>query len=206
MYLTTVMGITSLSVVLAVIVANISYRGQYDIPLPHWLRLTVLFLARLMCTTLYYITPPARHKAGTPVLSSSNNRRKFYRVGNGTHLSNDSGCALVEYEMATKSSNADNSRLAGGEMRGPHSLITRTIGPERSKEEDIDLILSLLKKLLVNEDEKEKSEDLNKQWEEAARIIDRFFFYIFLVLTIASTILTLVIMPLGKPENPTVIR
>ncbi|NP_001267772.1 acetylcholine receptor subunit alpha-type acr-16-like precursor [Aplysia californica] len=204
MYLTSVMGITSMSVMLAVLVSNISYKGQHQIPLPRLMRYFIVGLARIMCTKLYYISPP--NKTGGRVLSPARNRRNFYRVGNGTHVSNDSGCALVEYELGdTLGVNLENLRLPSSVRHQQAPASVRSRSGERIKEDDIDLILSLLKKLLVRESEREEEDDLNKQWEEAARVIDRFLFYIFFLLTILATIVTLVIMPLTKPEKPTVL-
>ena len=185
-------------------------------------------MARLTYTTLHYIKakPPPPPVKEPPVLSSSNNRRNFYRVGNGTHVSNDSGCALFEYELtntrlatspdsvdflsAARSGNHHHDGIGGAKLgngRRPQSPAAAAAALSRSKEaakeDDVDLILALLKKLLVSEGDKEEEEDLKHEWEEAARVIDRFLFYIFFLATLLATVVTLVLMPLSKPEVPT---
>ncbi|RUS81596.1 hypothetical protein EGW08_010648, partial [Elysia chlorotica] len=212
MYITSVMGITSLSVVLAVLVSNISQGGRNERTVPRGLHLMTVYLARAMCMRLHYLsaqqasqnstTPSSGHSGSrAPNLSektamlaakSANNsraRRSFYKVGHGFQVSNDSGCGLIDFEMGDIGSPAAAQRTAAEDLA-------------KTNCKDIDMILALLKSIMVKESEKERVDMIRLQWEEVAIIVDRFLFYIFLALTLVATLTTLVIMPLLKPTEP----
>ena len=55
-YLTSVMALTSMSVVLAVVVSNISSRGRKDYAMPRLFRSCITTLARVLCFRLHYVT------------------------------------------------------------------------------------------------------------------------------------------------------
>ena len=270
MYITSVMGITSLSVVLAVMVSNISQGGRNERPVPKGLRLMAVWLAKIMCLRLHYLSPVEPGKRPTPApgqssrapslsaekgptlaAKSANNsraRRSFYKVGHGYQVSDDSGCGLIDFEMgdATTSAaqrtahadsahhlnlqrtpllekrphqnsganNAHSQRPSIATIQNRTTPATFTVQNHRrgdpaaqedlnkSNCKDIDTILALLKSILVKESEKERMDLVRLQWEEAAIVIDRFLFYIFLALTLVATLTTLVIMPLLKPAEP----
>ncbi|GFR96694.1 neuronal acetylcholine receptor subunit alpha-6 [Elysia marginata] len=121
MYITSVMGITSLSVVLAVMVSNISQGGRNERSVPGGLRVMAVFLARIMCMRLHYLSSLQTRERPTSMpghssrasnfsektssvaaKSAANNsraRRSFYKVGHGYQVSNDSGCGLLDFEL-----------------------------------------------------------------------------------------------------------
>ncbi|GFO36922.1 neuronal acetylcholine receptor subunit alpha-6 [Plakobranchus ocellatus] len=273
MYITSVMGITSLSVVLAVVVSNISQGGRNEKQVPNGLRLVAVWLARIMCMKLHYLSsvcpksasasapdPSSRaanlsEKVSSLAAKSANNsraRRSFYKVGHGYQVSNDSGCGLLDFEMGDTASPANTPAASrGARADGAYNLnlqktpflekkhhqhspsnnvhkerhFVATIqnrtnptlftvhnqrrgeaGPQEELDKgsckDVDIILTLLKSILTKESEKERVDQIRLQWEEAAIIIDRFLFYIFLALTLLATLTTLVIMPLLKPSEP----
>ena len=131
------MGITSLSVVLAVMVSNISQGGRNERPVPRGLRIVSVYFARAMCMRLHYLQPQPASLNSTPVpgqrsrapnlsekasmlaTKSANNsraRRSFYKVGHGFQMSNDSGCGLIDFEMG----DIGSSRTAAAD--GAHHL------------------------------------------------------------------------------------
>lgn len=197
-YLTMVMGITSLSVMLAVLVSNISYNGNQDIPLPKPVRCGAIFLARLTCYRLCYIqTSPD----GNPAHCATQPKRRLYQAGNCAHVSSDSGCGLLDLEMTEK--------LVGVENNNSNPFTEHPAGRRRAastRDDDIEVIMKLLKKILIKENSKENSEHVRLAWEEAARVLDRFLFYLFLMLTILASTVTLIIMPLAKPEVPSLVN
>ncbi|XP_059169119.1 neuronal acetylcholine receptor subunit alpha-10-like isoform X2 [Physella acuta] len=202
MYLTTVMGITSVSVMLAVLVSNISHCGQYDTPVPKFVRWMTIILAKLMRRKLNFIKSTTTE---IRIVTSGPPRRTIYRVSNGNHVSSDSGCGLLEYELGESPSNSENIN------RFPSSRIPPAHAPDRHKgghtrDDDIETILALLKKVLLKEHGKDANEEIKLQWQEAALVLDKFLFYIFFALTITASVVTLVIMPMTKPENPTLVK
>ncbi|CAL1530224.1 unnamed protein product [Lymnaea stagnalis] len=202
MYLTTVMGITSMSVMLAVLVSNISHGGRHETPVPKVLRGFTIVLGKIMCRRLNYVKTLS---GDVRVLSSgpTRSRRTIYRVSNGNHVSSDSGCGLLDYELGESPSSSENIHRHPTRVTSP-SNDRRKGGPP--KEDDIETILSLLKKVLLKEHEKDANEELKLQWEEVAQVLDKFLFYIFLTLTVSATVLTLVVMPMTKPETPTLVK
>ena len=62
------------------------------------------------------------------------------------------------------------------------------------------MVLDALKCLIQKQEEREYEMNLKGQWEECARVIDRFLFWIFLFAVIAATIYLLVVLPLTKAD------
>ncbi|KAH9518333.1 Acetylcholine receptor subunit alpha-type acr-16 [Bulinus truncatus] len=202
MYLTTVMGITSVSVMLAVLISNISHGGRYETPVPKFLRVLTIVLSKIMCRKLNFIktlSGTVRPPSTTTVRSS----RTIYRVSNGNHVSSDSGCGLLEFELGESPSSADSIHRNLNARMTSQANDKRKLG--QSKDDDIETILMLLKKVLLKEQEKDVNEEIKLQWEEAAQVLDKFLFYIFLLLTLTASIVTLIIMPMTKPEMPKLI-
>ncbi|KAK0051337.1 nicotinic acetylcholine receptor subunit type D [Biomphalaria pfeifferi] len=205
MYLTTVMGITSVSVMLAVLISNISHGGQYEKPVPKLLRGLTIVLGKIMFRKLHFIksfSGDVRVTAPAPLRTS----RTIYRVSNGNHVSSDSGCGLLEYELGESPGSGESL----GRNHNPNPRITPQTHEKRKlgqpREDDVETLLHLLKKVLLKEQEKDSNVEIKLQWEEAAQVLDKFLFYIFLLLTVTASIVTLVIMPMTKPETPTLVK
>ena len=63
---------------------------------------------------------------------------------------------------------------------------------------EVEDIMGRLREVLIREEEKENGENLCREWQEAAEVIDRFLFWIFVVGTLLATVTSLVILPLTK--------
>jgi hypothetical protein len=99
-------------------------------------------------------------------------------------LSNDSGCNLIEYENGDCRPNHSNKR-------------TLTTNPSEGNWE-LEEILRRLQILIEKDGEKDKIDFYCKRWIEAAEVIDRFFFWIFIFGTTLASLLLLVIIPMTK--------
>nr|KAG5703106.1 hypothetical protein BaRGS_012168 [Batillaria attramentaria] len=202
-YLTSVMGLTSLSVILAVVVSNISVRGRKDKVMPRFLRTCIMFLARMMCFKLHYVT--AGVSSGRVLSQGQRSRSGVLYKGVQNHLSADSGCGLIDHDVAFDFQGT--SRGVGGLPEQSSSAAALRAEFRRSRREermrgdgsaDMEDILLRLRDVLAREEEKDSGENLCREWQEAAEVIDRFLFAIFVVGTLAATITSLVILPLTK--------
>ena len=59
-------------------------------------------------------------------------------------------------------------------------------------------ILRRLQLLIDKDEEKDKVDFYTKRWIEAAEVIDRFFFWIFVTGTTLASLILLVVMPMTK--------
>ncbi|XP_046373223.1 neuronal acetylcholine receptor subunit alpha-10-like isoform X2 [Haliotis rufescens] len=186
-YLTSVMSLTSFSVILAVTVSNISSHGRKEISVPRWLKKLVIILARIMCKRLYFIRPVLANE-GEVLRSGMRGGRQFYK-GTENNFSNDSGCGLIDYENGEPTS---HRRLDNVNTRREF----RNVG-------DFDEVLARLQELIFREEEKEKEDNMCREWQEAAEVIDRFMFWIFITGTVSVTLVLLIVLPMTKADKTT---
>ncbi|XP_052792341.1 neuronal acetylcholine receptor subunit alpha-10-like [Mya arenaria] len=196
-YLTTVMSMTSLSVILAVLSSNINHRGQKEIAVPRWLISLLCFLSKIMCMDMLFIRPNGRDFSEYRKQSSRSLDQRQHGVNRtyqcmSTALSGDSGC-LMDYENGNAHSH--NRTTCESQNHISHQ-------PNRQADEskDLTLILERLDDLIAKEDDRERAEVFIKQWVEVAEIIDRFFFWLFVISTLFATLFLIIIYPLFK--NP----
>ena len=62
----------------------------------------------------------------------------------------------------------------------------------------MDEILKYLKFMVAKSDAEDAETDVVDEWKQVALVVDRLFFWLFLLLTIFSTIILLVIVPAFK--------
>ncbi|XP_048733396.1 neuronal acetylcholine receptor subunit alpha-10-like isoform X2 [Ostrea edulis] len=185
-YLTTVMSLTSFSVIMAVVTSNINVRGFKEVDLPKWFRKFIIFCAKVNGMKLAYVT----HTECGANDGRERLKEKYYQMH--TTFSNDSGCALIDYE--------NNSTKQRCEMRGPSTEHVREVdlGSDSWVTREI---LARLQMLVDKEEEKDRSDLLCKRWMEAAEVIDRCLFWLFISGTLLSTIILLVVIPTVRPYN-----
>lgn len=186
-YLTTIMSMTSMSVILAVLTSNINHRGLKGVHVPRWLKTILNGLSKVMCMKLVFI----KHRANNTVYQGMNSsvRKPYHYVTNTTcsTVSGDVGC-LMEYENG----DANTPNLRNNSMHKQSQT--------NDMNKDVQLILQKLDLILSKEDEKDHNELLIKQWVEAAEVVDRFFFWLFVIGTGFASLFLLFIYPLFKPE------
>ena len=243
-YLTSVMALTSMSVVLAVVVSNISSRGRKEYAMPRLFRCCITTLARILCFRLHYVTANVTPGRGGATQGPRPRPNVLYK-GVTNHVSSDSGCGLVDFETnvdfpgtpwsggagqcstsaAALRAEFRRSRRDEGSGRCPWAdpavaavdrdplTLTPTPTPTPAPTPtpcpphcpDVEDILSRLRELLAREEEKDHGENLCRQWHEAAEVIDRFLFWVFVLGTALATVTSLVILPLAKkPLDPSV--
>ncbi|KAL8562674.1 hypothetical protein ACOMHN_011245 [Nucella lapillus] len=215
-YLTSVMALTSMSVILAVVVSNISNRGHKDKTMPPLFRSCITILARVVCFRLHYVRPNVRQ--GRVVTQTPRSRPGILYKGVTNHVSNDSGCGLIDFETNVdfqgtsagssshqpSSSHTSAAALRAEFRRARKEEMAREMSRGRvgeggtSSSPEMEDILSRLREVLIREEEKDSGENLCRQWQEAAEVIDRFLFWIFVLGTFMATITSLVILPLTK--------
>ncbi|KAL3865574.1 hypothetical protein ACJMK2_042949 [Sinanodonta woodiana] len=168
-YLTTTMSLTSLSVILAVTTSNINHRGLKEQHIPNWIKKLLLCLAKVFCMRLHFI------KTDRDLVKPDKCMKQMD--------SNDSGYSLMGYE--------------NGELVHPVlNSLKRQDGVDRS--DCMEEVLQKLQTLISREDEKDKNELIIKQWTEAAEVLDRLLFWLFVLSTTFGSIIILVILPLFK--------
>ncbi|CAG2236614.1 CHRNN [Mytilus edulis] len=186
-YLTTVMSLTSVSVILAVVTSNINQRGFREVDVPRWFRKCVIGLGRVMCFQMIHLTNETPEDIQMIPLHI-----KGYTHTMKNTFSNDSGCSLIEYENGDCHPNNQN------QQNQQNLKMTATQCNTREGNWELEEILRRLKILIDKDDEKDRVDFYSKRWIEAAEIIDRFFFIIFIIGTTLSSVLLLVVMPLIK--------
>ncbi|XP_078316181.1 neuronal acetylcholine receptor subunit alpha-9-like isoform X4 [Crassostrea virginica] len=183
-YLTTVMALTSLSVIMAVLTSNINIRGFKEVDLPRWLRAVIIIGAKINCMKLAYVT-----KADCGM---HEDKERYHQMH--TTFSNDSGCALIDYENNSTKQKCEMTDNAREPVRREADLSSDTWLARE--------ILSRLQLLVDKEEERERADLLCKRWMEAAEVIDRCLFWVFIFGTVFSTIILLVVIPTVRPyEN-----
>ena len=223
------MVITALSVLASVVVNSINSKGEHDFPLPPSLRTFIISLARCLCYTLLYVTPPDHSETTHQQKTNPNSSHKTSKFVSPQQTDQDNNHLHLPTEQFSK------LRQLAGESSA--DLDTN----------DVDLLISSLRRLLVGKQKptkgqqltgfgsydnlwervtptgsfqnlnyprdhpgqsssKEVKEDtgreeapLDKQWEEAATVIDRLLFIFFLFSTVGVTVYTLIILPLYNP-------
>ena len=187
------MSMTSLSVILAVLTSNINHRGLKGVHVPRWLKTLLNVLSKVMCMKLVFIKQRANNTVyqGYQGLNSSV-RKPYHYVTNTTcsTVSGDVGC-LKEYD-----------KYENGDATSPNlrNNSTRKQSHTSDINKDVQLILQKLDTILAKEEEKDHSELLVKQWVEVAEVVDRFFFWLFVIGTGFASLFLLFIYPRFKPE------
>lgn len=189
-YLTTVMSMTSLSVILAVLTSNINHRGQKEAGVPRWLSTILTLLSRMMCMDIVFLKPKRRTYTEYPTTNKVSQQKPYHYIS--AAVSGDSGC-LIDYENGDTHAQVRNACAASHKNHVTHQS-NKTI--EENK--DLTLILDKLDDLISKEAERDKADMVIKQWIEVAEIVDRFFFWLFVLGTLFASLFLLVIYPLFK--------
>jgi hypothetical protein len=142
----------------------------------------------------------------TPTSSAEASRDRDSNVPTPTHA----GCVLPAPPppppMTRGASSGDGggvggvdsggSGVCGVQQNAAPSMYPCT--PQSPCPSDTQDLLTRLREMLVREDEKEASEALCREWQEAAEVIDRFLFWVFVLGTVLCSVTSLVLLPLMK--------
>ncbi|XP_050402294.1 neuronal acetylcholine receptor subunit alpha-10 isoform X1 [Patella vulgata] len=185
-YLTTIMALTSMSVILAVVVSNISNSGHREKALPPFIRAVVILLSKVCCIKLRFVN---RAVCDGQIIqcASKRNSQMFYK-GNSNNISHDSGCGLIDFENG-EPNNGRNLERANKRR------------DDRGENRELNELLCKVHEMMCRENDRDKNDYLCKQWQEVGIVVDRCMFWIFVLGTSMSTIYLLVIMPMTKPDK-----
>jgi hypothetical protein len=133
----------------------------------------------------------------TPTSSAEARRDRDSNVPTPTHA----GCVLPAPPpppMTRGASSSDGGGVDSGGNLHQSAPPLYPCTPQLPCPSDTQDLLTRLREMLVREDEKEASEALCREWQEAAEVIDRFLFWVFVLGTVLCSVTSLVLLPLMK--------
>ena len=202
------MGLTSVSVGFAVAVSYIHHQGSMGKDIPGWLRKTGHLLNRVV----------AVHKHWNKRPGSKNSLNKSPST---TETTPDLKTPLKESFSSinfTFKNDADVADYGSGNGRSESLEFSRVRDRNRDREQDrsreqsrsrrrhdealskAEEIMEKLDTILSKQEELFKNKDslARREWHEMAEVIDRALFWLYLVTTFISTVIILLLIPLGK--------
>ncbi|KAL4227437.1 acetylcholine-gated cation-selective channel [Mactra antiquata] len=219
-YLTVSMAVASVSVILTVVVLKLHHCSPHQKKIPRWVRHFVLgHLARLVRCSCVQPCKTFTRKASTfeSEIDMKELQTKLLRQMENITLKNGTSGG-VNIETSSKNNvNATNMRnlVQMNEMNNSKAnmdLREFSISNRSSMNEDegvtivrrdkslttMEDILKYLKVLVVKSDAEDAENEVVDEWKQVALIVDRLFFWLFLLITILSTVIILVIVPSFK--------
>ncbi|CAF1492886.1 unnamed protein product [Adineta steineri] len=214
-YFTLVMGLTSLSVLLAVIVLNVHLYGSSLKPVPHRLsRILFLHLAPFLRVKLHRAITNNDQK-NTQCSSSATSPPRSTTIYNAVFLNendlltNSSQAATHRLYTSTLSENhldrTNPNSYARSELAAP--LLSNAQSTTQSLQE-CKRLLNELNRVILRPTDTREEDIIIRDWQNVALVIDRCLFYIYLILTTVLTVCTLLLAPLFKtvPKAPDYFR
>lgn len=199
-YLTTVMALTSISVILTVFVLNLHYRGPDNTPVPSWLR--TLFLRRKKLTRGLCFKP------NSPYIN------EYLSDGQSHYVKNVSLKMTIENLAQELKEELDQG------VTGSATTAGDAIQPENRYHDDVESIngsvnrrrsasrknsvktqheiLAALRKIVERYEADDKQESVMYEWRQVAVQVDCILFWIFLVGTLTSTVVLLIVAPIVR--------
>jgi hypothetical protein len=210
------MGLTSLSVLLAVVLLNVHLYGSALKPVPRRLRRILFFhVAPILRVKLHRSTTVNDQK--TTQRTSTTAPRRSTTIYNAVFLNeNDlsansqqqashtlNSTTMTSNNVAATNSNSD----ARNELLSPSSASNNTQSTPQSLQE-CKRLLGELNRLILRPAETSEEDIIIRDWQNVALVLDRGLFYIYLLLTTLLTALTLLLAPLLKsvPTPPNYFR
>jgi len=197
------MGLTSLSVLLAVVVLNVHLYGSALKPVPRRLR-RILFLHIAPCLRVKLhssTTVNAQKKSQSSSTTAA--QRRSTTIYNAIFLNeNDLQSTPHTFYSTTMTDNNSNTI---NELSAP--LISNT-QPTTQSLQECKRLLSELNRLILRPTEINEEDIIIRDWQNVALVIDRCLFYTYLLLTTILTTFTLLLAPLLKtvPKSPEYFR
>ncbi|CAF3279536.1 unnamed protein product [Rotaria socialis] len=219
LYLTAVMAMTSVSVMMTVFVLNLHYRGPKKNEIPFWLQqllgLSVTNIFRTMKKRKKFrfsfrnkekrlnkinVQDTKQNQQTTPRMSTNglllsytnvNETKIKSRVTTNVNLMQIQNTSCQEQNQTKKT---NRKHLQSEDI----PMINRSMSRSSSVESIHDEIQDTLHNLLLKQKELEHDQKVTSDWRALATKIDKFLFYVFLLLTIISTLGLLVVAPLFR--------
>ncbi|CAF3382150.1 unnamed protein product [Rotaria sp. Silwood1] len=219
LYLTAVMAMTSVSVMMTVFVLNLHYRGPKKNEIPFWLQQLLSLSLSNICRTFkkpkkLKISCTSKqqklHKKNIPNINQiqqtenrvpANGILLSYANINETKIKsrvttdvNSMQIKAVNSQEQKQAKTPSRNRLHYEEIPMKNRSISRSSSTETIQDEIQDTLHSLLYK----QKELEHDQQVTNDWRALATKIDKILFYVFLLLTIISTLGLLVVAPLFR--------
>uniref|UniRef100_A0A914YT91 Uncharacterized protein n=1 Tax=Panagrolaimus superbus TaxID=310955 RepID=A0A914YT91_9BILA len=185
-YLTVVMGMSSISVVMTVVVLNFHHRGPFNRPVPIWLRRVVLeklraFLGIQLNYNQYSSTNGAipNSVSSNGILRRMSTRMQVDDIVLGNSMIEANKDLFQETELISIENGESVLRKKAKKLNDLHSKLLKT-----------------LEMLIKRQEVDDFSQKIAHEWRQVAQVIDRFLFWIFLVLTVVITTVLLLVIPI----------
>ena len=193
-YFTLVMGLTSLSVLLAVVLLNVHLYGSALKPVPRRLR-SILFyhVAPILRVRLHRTTATKEQKPAQR--TSTAVARRSTTVYNAVFL-NDTN-------LTDNSLQPDSTMMTGN---AKNDVRTNSTTPRTFN--DCKRLLHELNRIVLRPSETNEEDTIMRDWQNVALVFDRCLLYIYIILTTLLTTFTLLLAPLLKtvPKPPEYFR
>ncbi|XP_060601913.1 neuronal acetylcholine receptor subunit alpha-3-like [Ruditapes philippinarum] len=219
-YLTVSMAVASVSVILTVVVLKLHHCSPNQKKIPRWVRHIVLgYLAKLVrcecISTNCKLSRMRKTPSSDAEIDMKELQTKLLRQMEAVTQKNGNNCLnsesvsrnhVVNSNMRNPSINDVNTSKMNLDLRD-YSVSNRSSMVEEESSVNLrrdksmttmEEILKYLKILVVKSDAEDAEKDVEDEWKQVALVVDRLFFWTFMLITIFSTVIILVIVPSFK--------
>jgi nicotinic acetylcholine receptor len=203
------MGLTSLSVLLAVVLLNVHLYGSALKPVPRRLRRILFFHVAPILRVKLHRSTTVNDQKRTQRTSTTAPRRSttIYNAVflNETDLSANSQ-QPVSHTLNSTTMNSNSNSDTRNELLPPSSTTNIQTTPQSLQE--CKRLLGELNRLILRPTETSEEDIIIRDWQNVALVFDRVLFYTYILLTTVLTALTLLLAPLLKavPTPPNYFR
>lgn len=206
------MGLTCVSIIMAVAVSNIYHQRTLNRDVPRWLRCLSFYLNKLV-----RIQTQKLHRSGTDSPEKARSSPPNARTPLNTSYTDLQGSRFIRGCLASPQEH--HNRPDSIDFENKHALDDSTIKMKKLRKlscgtgpvngqitlntEDQKKLFKKINTLLNSLEEKLNKlvlmhENVNKEWQEVSEILDRFLFFLYTIVTASVTVVILLIVPLGK--------
>lgn len=181
------MAMSGMSVVFSVLVLNIHHKGVLSKYPPRILKCVTRVFARVLCMKVQL----------DDTANPGSVRRNTYTPVNYTCKSHDNESLLYNDMQRHTPIHVD---LQGSDAID--DVMNQNMPQNVSGKSNFDMeILNYFTQVMASHEQSLVEKQIIHEWREIARVMDKAFFWLFLLVTISSTIVILVISPMTKEIN-----
>ena len=214
-YLTVSMAVASVSVILTVLVMKLHHCAPQQKRVPKWIRIVVLgILAKLVrcdCTsgvrTLKVEFEIKKHKSMLRDKMKERQKDTTTKLFSNIEIKED----IDESDATLSDNDVTGNTPKTGSGHNYFTDVQKSLNvPEQSSSNDnsdsiiqktTSEILKYLKYLVAKSDDTDAEEDIISEWKQVALVVDRLMFWTFLLITIVSTLVILVFVPVSAYDT-----
>ncbi|XP_060066499.1 acetylcholine receptor subunit alpha-type acr-16-like [Ylistrum balloti] len=186
-YLTVIMAMSGLSVVFSVFVLNIHHKGALSKGPPRILKGIVLILAKMLCLKVQF------------------QDESSYTPHTGSYTSNSAYAAFKARDSESLLLNSKHEKIHGdlGDVSDDtlNDVMNQNINmssPTANRTNFDREVVTYFKHVMSSYEQTVTERRTIHDWQEVARVMDKFFFWLFLSITFISSFIILVISPMTK--------